>query len=59
MYSLVNGLYKITAESIKLLPDVVQFGASSDLIILTLNIQKVFVLYTLVPCAKKFHEFHS
>ena len=38
IYSLVNGLYKIITESIKLIE---QFGASSDLIIPTHDVQKV------------------
>ena len=40
IYSLVNGLYKITTESIKLILDVEQFGASSDLIVPACGIQK-------------------
>ena len=31
IYSLINGLYNITIESIKLILDVEQFGASNDL----------------------------
>ena len=38
---LVNGLYKINAESIRLVLDVEQFGASSDLIVPTPNVQKL------------------
>ena len=41
IYLLVNGFYKITTESIKLTLDVEQFGASSNLIVLTPNTQKV------------------
>ena len=41
IYSLVNGLYKITTESKTLILDVEQFGVSSDLIIPTRNVQKV------------------
>ena len=40
-YSLVNSLYKITTESIKLVLDVEQFGAGSTLIVPTYNVQKV------------------
>ena len=54
-----SGLYKITTESIKLILDFEQFGASSDLIVLTPNVQKVsyffFFLHILV---KTFHGFH-
>ena len=39
--SLVNGLYKITTESIKLILDAEQSGASSDLIVPTHDAQKV------------------
>ena len=35
IYSVVNGLYKITTQSIKLVLDVEQFGVSSNLIVLT------------------------
>ena len=49
--SLVNGLYKITTESIKLALDVEQFGTSSDLIISASNVQKVsyFILSSIYP----------
>ena len=40
-YSIVNGLYNITTESIKLVLDVEQFGASSDLIVPTYDVQKM------------------
>ena len=40
-YSLVNGLHKITTESIKLVLDAGQSGASSDLIAPTRDVQKV------------------
>ena len=40
IYTLVNGLYKITTESIKLVLDVEQFN-TSDLIIPTPDVQKV------------------
>ena len=36
-----NGLYKITTESIKLVLDVKQFGASSNLIVHIHDVQKV------------------
>ena len=39
-YSLVNGLYRITTESIKLVLDAEQSGASSDLIAPTHDVQK-------------------
>ena len=41
IYSLVNGLYKITTASIKLILDAEQSGASSNLNIPTCNVQKV------------------
>ena len=41
IYSLVNGLYKITTESIKLILDAEQSGANSDLIVPTRDVQKV------------------
>ena len=41
IYSLVNGLYKITTEFIKLVLDVRQFGASSNLIVPTPDVQEV------------------
>ena len=41
IYSLVNGLYKITTEFIKLVLDAEQSSASSDLIVPTRNVQKV------------------
>ena len=41
IYSLVNGLFKISTESIKLVLDAEQSGASSDLIIPTRDVQKV------------------
>ena len=40
-YSLVNGLIKISTESIKLILDAEQSGASSDLIVPTRDVQKV------------------
>ena len=50
IYSLVNGLYKITTESIKLILDAEQSGASSDLIIPTCDVQKVsFFLLLHIP----------
>ena len=45
IYSLVNDLYKITTESIKLVLKVEQFGGSNDLIIPTPNIQKVLYFF--------------
>ena len=44
IYSLVNGLYKITTDSMKLVLDVEQFGASSDLIVPIPDVQKVSYL---------------
>ena len=41
IYSLVNGPYKITTESIKLVLDSEQSGATSDLIVPTHDVQKV------------------
>ena len=41
MYSLVNDLYKITTESIKLVLDTELSGTSSDLIVPTRDVQKV------------------
>ena len=41
IYSLGNGLCKITTESIKLVLDVEQFGVRSNLIIPTSDAQKV------------------
>ena len=38
---LVNGLYKITTESIKLVLNAEQSGASSNLIVPTRDVQKV------------------
>ena len=35
----INGLYKITTETIKLVLDVEQFGVISDLIVFTPNVQ--------------------
>ena len=51
IYSLVNGLYKITTESINLILDVEQFGASSDLIVPNRDAQKVsfFLLSSMHP----------
>ena len=46
IYSLVNGLYKITTESMKFLLDAEQSGASSDLIVPTHNVQKVSFLFS-------------
>ena len=40
-YSLVNGIYKMTTESIKLVLDMEQFRMGSDLIIPTPDVQKV------------------
>ena len=41
IYSLVNGLFKISTESLKLVLDAEQYGASSDLIVPTHDVQKV------------------
>ena len=41
IYSLVNGLFKISTESLKLVLDAEQSGASSDLIVPTCDVQKV------------------
>ena len=41
IYSLVNGLYKITTESIKIALHAEQSGAISDLIVPTCDVQKV------------------
>ena len=41
IYSLVNGLFKITTESLKLVLDAEQSGANSDLIVPTSDVQKV------------------
>ena len=41
IYSLVNGLYKITTESIKVVLDAEKSGASSDLIVPIRDVQKV------------------
>ena len=43
-YSLINGLYNITTESIKPVLNVEQFGANSDLVIHTTDVQKVSFL---------------
>ena len=43
--SLVNGLYKITTESIELVLDVEQFGMRTDLIVIALNVQKVSYVF--------------
>ena len=40
IYSLVNGLFKISTESLKLVLDDEQSGASSDLIVPTRDVQK-------------------
>ena len=60
IYSLVNGLYKITTESMKFVLDAEQSGASSDLIVPTHNVQKVsfFILLLLRILVKIFHGFH-
>ena len=59
IYSLVNGLYKITTESKKLVLDVEQFDVSSDYIIPTHNAQKVsFSFFLLRIFVKTFHGFH-
>ena len=41
IYSLVNGLFKISTKSLKLILDAEQYGASSDLIVPTHDVQKV------------------
>ena len=41
IYSLVNGLFKIITESLKLVLDTEQSGASSDVIVPTRDVQKV------------------
>ena len=48
IHSLVNGLYKITTESIKLVLDPEQFGVSSNLIVTTCDVQKVYSRRSLV-----------
>ena len=49
--SLANGLYKITTESIKLILDVQQFGMSSNLIVLTPDVQKAsYFFFSVHPC---------
>ena len=51
IYSLVNGLYKVTTKSIKFVCDVEQFGASSDFSVPTPDVQKVpFSSSTTHPC---------
>ena len=46
IYSLVNGLYNITIESIKLILDVEQFGVSNNLIVPTpITENGIFSLY--------------
>ena len=45
--NLVNSLYKITTECIKLILNIEQFGISSDLIVSTPDVQKYFLLLLL------------
>ena len=48
-----------TAESIKLVLDVEQFGMSSDLIVPTFSVQKVSFFFPLLHILiKTFHGFH-
>ena len=52
-------LYKIITESIKLILDAEQSGASSDLIVLTRDVQKVSFSLLLCILVKTFHGFHT
>ena len=60
--SLVNGLYKITTETIKLVLDVEQFGMNSNLIVLTPDVKKLSLFYIiflfLCILIKTFHGFY-
>ena len=59
LYSLVNGLFKISTESIKLVLDAEQSGVSSNLIIPTHNVQKVSFFFLLLHILiKTLHGFH-
>ena len=59
IYSLVNGLYKITTESIKLVLaiDFEQYRTSSNLIIPILDVQEVSYFFSSYS-VKAFHGFH-
>ena len=56
IHVLVNGLYKITTESIKLILDVEQFDMSSNLIIPTLDVQKCHFSFFYVSSLSHFHR---
>ena len=60
IYSLVNGLYKIITASIKLILDVEQFGASSDLIVPSRDVATESVIFFFLLCIliKRVHGSH-
>ena len=56
--TLVNGFYQITAESIKLILNIKQFGTGSNSIITTYHVQNLFLclLHILINTIHAFHR---